>query len=181
MGKSNSHSADQSWRKVKLPVRIAASAAFVLWLFVIVSGGFAWPSGLMQFSHWPWNQSWFMFYRSSGKHYFMQAKGTLADGSSAPPLIDRYFKFPAAFHSSRFNEVTRDDWHVRQMAAYLCRKYNREAPYAARMATISVWDTWWDDKRGVRRYESEIPAAEKQTWNYLTNEPCSKLEMEVPQ
>jgi hypothetical protein len=37
------------------------------------------------------------------------------------------------------------------------------------------------DKRGVRRYEHEIPAAEKSTWNYLTNEPCSKLEAEVPQ
>ena len=181
MDRVSSNSAANSWPKIKLPIRIIASGAFVFWLGVIVIGGFSWPLGHRELSLWPWNQSWFMFYYSTDKHYLMQAKGTLVDGSEAPPLVERYFKYQAAFHSTRFNEVTRDVHHARRLAAYLCRQYNREVQGSARLETISIWDTWWPNKRGVRRYEHEVPATEKRSKTYVDNESCAKLEAEVLQ
>jgi hypothetical protein len=168
----------KSWRKIHPLVRLAASGIFVGWISVVALGGFAWPLGKTEWSRWPWNQSWFMFYRSSGNHYYLQLKGFLEDGSPAKVSLEDYFKYPSAYHSPRFNEIARDAPTVRQLGAFVCRKYNASAPAGARLARVTVWDSWWPDRRGPRRKVHDVPSKEMQTYTYLENETCDRLELE---
>lgn len=171
-------STPNSWTKISPIKRLGLSLMFVVWIGIVLVSGFAWPIGMQHLSQWPWNQSWFMFYRSSGYHYYLQMRGTLANGQPSNVSLEDYFRYPAAFHSPRFNELTRDVPTTRRLGAYVCRKYNQQAPPDAQLDRITIWDSWWPDQRGNRRRVNQVAPADLKTWTYLENEACSKLQVE---
>lgn len=170
-----------NWQKVPRPLRQLGTLWFCIWLCVILVSGFAYPLGRSDWAIWPWNQSWFMFYRGSGgKRYYLHVSGVDANGKAANVSLDQFFKYTAAFGSNRPNEMTRDPVALQRLASFVCRKYNENAASDKQLSRITVIDSSWTDMPGQRRYMYQVPPEQVHHWNYVDNASCATLQAETP-
>lgn len=134
--------------------------------------GFAWPLGVAGWSTWPWSSAWFMFSSSDGRVYHLEVSGTLADGRPVAIDMRRWFRFPAAFESPRYNEIARTPENIGALARYVCRRYNADAAPGARLVHVSVVDATWPQRRGARVDAAHVAPGARQLTTYLHDGLC---------
>lgn len=152
--------------------------AFTLLALVVIRAGLAYPLQKTEWSKWPWNQNWFVFYKGAPHLYLLRASGVTRSGQKVSIELDRYFRFPVAFQSRRYNEFSRTPYQLERLAAFVCDQVNAERTVDP-LVRISVWDSWYSNLPGKRRKIDEVLGTELNEKLYLDNRACSEIAWKV--
>lgn len=113
------------------------------YLVTVIFSGFAYPLGHFDWAIWPWRNTWFMFSYSAQHLVKMEAYGKLEDGRQVQINLDKWFRYPVAFETARYNEMPRLEKSMKRQAQYVCEQYNHEAPVGQRAVYLTYWDVRW--------------------------------------
>lgn len=119
-----------------------------------------------------WRKQWFMFSFSDDKLSKLIIVGTLQNGERIVVPMGRWFKYFVGFETSRYNEVSRRQEALGQLADYVCREYNKSVPAPKKIAKMTIHSVVWKQELGHRRELKDIPSKDVRLYPHISNRPC---------
>ena len=146
-----------------------------VYLSSVIFSGFCYPLNHFDWAIWPWKNTWFMFSYAADKMVKIEVYGRLEDDREVQVNMDKWFTYPVAFETARYNEVPRRREWMKRETDYVCQQYNKEALPGQRALSLTFWDvTWeqWNPEKKKRRPLKEAKENNSVTYSNLANYEC---------
>ena len=124
-----------------------------------------WPFGF-------WRRQWQMFSYGSNKLSRLVVSGQLENGSEIAVPMQSWFKYPVAFESSRYDEISRRYESIFQLADYVCRQYNQAAKKGEKLKTVSISSASWEKRSGFRQRLNEVSPNQIRFYPHISHKRC---------
>ncbi len=119
---------------------------------------------------WPlsfWRRQWFMFSYSNDKLSRLLVLGKFENGKQEGIAMERWFSYFVGFETSRYNEISRGQESLGQLATYVCRQYNQEAGPKEKLKSVSIVSAVWSNQKSGRQKLEEVPKKDVRLYPHL--------------
>jgi hypothetical protein len=117
-----------------------------------------------------WRRQWLMFSFSDDRLSKLIVYGTLQNGEKIKVPMEHWFTYPVGFETARYNEISKQQDTLTQLADYVCAQFNANS--SKHIISVSLYSAVWNKDRGKRLALREVPVDKLRMYPHIQNHLC---------